>query len=187
MAATDEAGLLARAGRGDRAAFREFHDQLSTPLHSLALRMAGNASDAEDLLQETFVKIWRHAPNYDPRKSKPFTWAVTIMRRTCIDHQRHRRSRPVTEPWPEGPAGAMEPAVEETVRGQAERAEAVQNVRAALGHFAEPRRQALELALFSGLTHIEISQRLGQPAGTVKSWIRRGLLNLRETLTESGP
>lgn len=181
-----EADLLARTGRGDRAAFRGFYELVATPLHSLALRMVGNAEDAEDLLQEAFVKMWRYAGSYDARRARPFTWAVTILRNTCIDHLRQRRSRPQPVPLPESPADGPEPAVEESARRQAERSETVQSVRAALGRFATNQRGALELALFSGLTHTEIAQRMGQPAGTVKSWIRRGLLNLRETLAESG-
>jgi RNA polymerase sigma-70 factor (ECF subfamily) len=186
-AADREAGLLARAGQGDRTAFREFHDRLATPLHSLAFRMMGNAADAEDMLQETFLKIWRHASDYEARKSKPFTWAVTILRRTCIDQLRQRKSRPATEPWPEGSVQGIEPAVDEVARGHAMRAETTQTVRVALEDFATDQRRALELALFSGLTHAEIAQRLDQPPGTVKSWIRRGLIHLRATLTNSEP
>ncbi|HVU17807.1 MAG TPA: sigma-70 family RNA polymerase sigma factor [Candidatus Didemnitutus sp.] len=181
-----EAALLARSGQGDRVAFREFYDLVATPLHSLALRMMGNAEDAEDMLQEAFVKMWRYAASYDGHRARPFTWAVTVLRNTCIDHLRQRRSRPVVVPLPDAAEESPVLSVGESVRRGAERGEAVQAVRTALGGFAANQRGALEMALFSGLTHAEIAQRLGQPAGTVKSWIRRGLLNLRETLAESG-
>jgi RNA polymerase sigma-70 factor (ECF subfamily) len=184
--AAEEARLLARSGAGDREAFRLLYARYSAPLFSLAVRMVGNIGEAEELLQDAFMKVWRNASSYDPRKSRPFTWAVTVMRRTCIDHLRRRRRLPITTPLLEDDTAIDRPAGD-AVRRSAEASEDSELVRGAIAESPPNQRRALELALFSGMTHAEIAGRLGQPVGTVKSWIRRGLLDLRATLTEHNP
>src|SRR5208283_3472135 len=79
----EEVCLLAQTGVGDREAFRQLYDRYRVQLFSLAVRLVGNTGEAEELLQDAFVKIWRNAASYDSRKSRPFTWAVTILRRPC--------------------------------------------------------------------------------------------------------
>lgn len=179
----EEAGLLAQAGAGDRAAFRQLYARYSAPLFSLAVRLTGDAGEAEEALQDAFVKIWRNAATFDSRKSRPFTWAVTILRRTCIDLLRQRRRRPATLALAAaGDDAAPDHAAGANVRQAAEAREDSARLRGALAEIPPPRRHALELALFSGLTHAEIARHVAQPVGTVKSWIRRGLLDLRTTL-----
>jgi RNA polymerase sigma-70 factor (ECF subfamily) len=179
----EEACLLAQAGVGDREAFRQLYARYSAPLLSLAVRLVGNLGEAEELLQDAFVKIWRNAASYDPRKSRPFTWAVTVTRRTCIDHLRKRQRLPVTTPLADDESAA-DRAAGDAVRNSAEAREDSERLRGALAEAPPKQRQALELALFSEMTHVEIAERLEQPVGTVKSWIRRGLLDLRTTLEE---
>jgi RNA polymerase sigma-70 factor (ECF subfamily) len=177
----EEACLLAQAGVGDRDAFRKLYARYSAPLLSLAVRLVGNNGEAEELLQDTFMKIWRSAASYDPRKSRPFTWAVTITRRTCIDHLRKRSRLPQTTPLPEDDDTA-DVSKGDAVRRSAEAREDSERLRGALAESPPLQRRALELALFSEMTHVEIAKLLEQPVGTVKSWIRRGLLDLRTTL-----
>jgi len=186
-AAIEEACLLAQVGAGNREAFRLLYARYSAPLFSLAIRLVGDVGDAEEMLQDAFVKIWRHAASYDSRKSRPFTWAVTIMRRTCFDLLRKRRRLPMTAPLA-ADAGAL-PGYSsgETVRREAEAREDSERLLGALADSPPIQRRALELALFSGMTQSEIAQHLEQPVGTVKSWIRRGLLDLRTTLNDSAP
>lgn len=190
-AATDsseeELRLLTQVANGDRAAFRELYARYSPPLFALALRMVGNVEAAEELLQDAFVKIWRNASDYDARKSRPFTWAVTLVRRTCIDHLRKRGRIPAIVELPT--AGAAEPTAlaAESPRQVAAAHDDAARVRRALAALPEAQRGALELALFSGLSHSEIALRLGEPVGTVKSWVRRGLLELRANLLVSAP
>jgi RNA polymerase sigma-70 factor (ECF subfamily) len=186
-AVIEEACLLAQVGAGDREAFRLLYARYSAPLFSLAIRLVGDVSDAEEMLQDSFVKIWRHAASYDSRKSRPFTWAVTIMRRTCIDQLRRRRRLPMTEPLPADAGAPPGCYAGETVRREAEAREDSERLLGALAEVPQVQRRALELALFSGLTQSEIAQHLEQPVGTVKSWIRRGLLDLRTTLNDSAP
>jgi len=180
----EESRLLARAGAGDREAFRELYARYSTPLFSLAVRLVGSIGDSEELLQDAFMKIWRNAASYDPRKSRPFTWAVTVMRRTCIDHLRKRQRIPAMTPLLPDDAATLHSSAGDTVRHSAEAREDSERVRGALAGAPPHQRRALELALFSEMTHAEIARQLDQPVGTVKSWIRRGLLDLRTTLTE---
>lgn len=180
-----DSGLLARVGVGDRDAFRELYARYSAPLFSLAVRIVGNAGEAEELLQDTFVKIWRHAASHDPAKSRAFTWAVTILKRTCIDHLRKRRSRPVTTTLVS--ESIEDRSAREAGPRTAEAREDAERLRRALAEIPPEPRSALELALFSEMTQFEIAQRLGQPIGTVKSWIRRGMLGLRATLNDPRP
>lgn len=180
----DEIRLLAAVGAGDRAAFRQLYLHYSASLFSLAIRLIGEEGAAEEVLQDTFVKIWRHAAAYDARKSRPFTWAVTILRRTCIDHLRKHRHRPDAVPLPDDDSASTEFSAPETARQTTEVNETSQRLRATLSTITQPQRTALELALFSTLTQDEIALRLAQPVGTVKSWIRRGLLELRTTFNE---
>jgi RNA polymerase sigma-70 factor (ECF subfamily) len=112
---------------------------------------------------------------------------VTIARRTCIDHLRKRRHQPVTTSLV--PEEALNPglATGETVRSSAESREEVERLKGALADVPPNPRRALELVLFTELTQSEIAERLEQPEGTVKSWIRRGLMDLRKALTEGPP
>ena len=182
-AALEEACLLAQIGVGDSSAFRKLYDRYSTPLFSLGLRMLKNPSEAEEALQDTFVKVWKNAAYYDARKSRPFTWAVTIMRRTCIDRIRKLNREPEVTTFE--PEQDQEWATEETVRETVALNETRNQVQEALKNVPAKQKKALELALFSGMTHSEIANSLEQPLGTVKSWLKRGLFQLRNTLTES--
>jgi RNA polymerase sigma-70 factor (ECF subfamily) len=182
-----EIDLLARIGTGDREALRELYALHGAALFSLALRMTGSPADAEEVVQDTFVKIWRHAADYDARLSRPFTWAVTILRRTCIDRLRQQHRAPVATPLPLLADASPALATPEQTRATVDARDAAQRLRAALAQISSPQRDALELALFSPLTHAEIAAHLAQPTGSVKSWIRRGLLQLRTALADSEP
>lgn len=180
-----ETQLLAAIAGGDRAALRELYQRYGRPLFALAQRFVGDAGAAEEIVQDTLVKIWRQAGRYDGLKSRPFTWAVTILRRTAIDHQRRRGHPPVItalEPEQAADDTALDSA---TGRQAAETHENAERLQAALAKLPPPQRTAVELALFSTLTHAEIAARLGHPLGSIKTWIRRGLLDLRATLKES--
>jgi len=179
--APEEAQLLQQVGFGDRDALRRLYERFADPLFSLAVRMLGDSQEAEEALQDTFLKIWQHAKTYNPDKSRPFTWVVTIMRRRCIDSLRKRQRRFGTDSLEvENTLAAPGPAV----TTQVEASDTVDAVKAALSQAPEGQKKALEMALFSGMTHLEIAQTLKQPLGTVKSWLQRGLRQLRTTLHE---
>ncbi len=176
-----ETELLARIADGDTGAFSQFYDQLANVLFSIAVRILGDAHDAEDVVQEVFVLIWARAGSYDPKLGKPVTWAITLLRHKAIDRLRvsQRRHRLVEAATTEQLAGDIfhEAASDELLGKEAARA-----VRVAVAQLAPEQKQAIEMAFFSGLTQTEIADTLQAPLGTVKARIRRGMLELREAL-----
>ena len=189
----EDSRLLAACAEGDTGAFAQLYDRLSGPLHGLCLRMTGEAADAEDILQETFLTIWRRASSFDPDKGSAFNWAVHLTRCKIIDHlrSRGRRLRVLAPPDDPGAGEAAHPP-EAVATGPAagdatDRRERAGRVRVGLEALPPDQGHAIELAFFSDLTHHEISARLGQPLGTVKARIRRGLLRLRGLLKGEEP
>jgi RNA polymerase sigma-70 factor, ECF subfamily len=178
--------MIARIGRGDQSAFSALYDRLSGPLYSLALKILGDASDAQDTLQEVFVQIWSRAGTYDPEKSSVFSWAVLLTRSRAIDRLRARDRRlrvVVASATDQGKvAEATNASMVESAADTAERSDDASRVRYGLNNLPSEQRQAIDLAFFGYLTHHEIAAQLGQPLGTVKARIRRGLLRLREQL-----
>lgn len=176
---TENTELLSRIARGDETAFERFYDQFAHGLYSLVYKILNDEKETEDVIQEGFAQIWKKAGTYDGNRSSAFTWAVMIMRNKAIDHirSRQRQSRLVEE-------AALESSHDEDAREDDSVAlnEKRKIVRAALGKIPADQRQAIDLAFFSGLTQMQIAEKLGEPLGTVKARIRRGLLKLRESL-----
>jgi RNA polymerase sigma-70 factor (ECF subfamily) len=176
--------MLLRVGHGDQAAFSALYDRLSGPLYSLALKMLGDASDAQDALQEVFVQIWSRARTYDPEKSSVFSWAVLLTRSRAIDRlrARDRRLRVVVGSTADEAklTEATDASTVDSAADTANKKDEAAHVRSLLNNLPEDQRQAIELAFFEHRTHHEIAAQLGQPLGTVKARIRRGLLKLRE-------
>lgn len=190
----DDRRLLAEIVAGQPDAFAALYDRLSGPLFTLCLRMIGEAGEAEDILQEVFLTIWRRAATYDPARSSVFSWAVHLTRCRTIDHLRSRGRRlRVLGPAPESngygsdPAPALPEAAAATLSASddADRNEQAARVRSVLGALPTEQSQVIEMAFFSDLTHHEISARLAQPLGTIKARIRRGLLKLRDGLKKT--
>ena len=179
----DDAELVRRVAQGDRAAFSLLYDRLSTVLYSTALRILNDSKEAEDVIQEVFVQIWDKAVTYKPELGRPFNWAVTLTRNRSIDRLRALKRRyefiaEATETALTTPMFGPESGPEIYQRDQAS------HVRRALEGLPLDQRQALEMAFLGGMTQSEISEQLGQPLGTNKARIRRGLLKLRDVLTE---
>ncbi len=194
----DLAGLLARAGLGDRAAFARLYERSSAHLFAVILRINRDRSHAEDVLQEVFVKVWRHAESFDAAQSQPLTWLTSIARNHAIDGLRRQRVQPRIQPLPphggagpgDAPPDESDPYdnVEDTRPGplellsQASQARAITSCMQALN---AQQRQCVALAFYNGLSHAEVAEQLRQPLGTVKSWVRRGLLTLKNCLQRS--
>ena len=185
MAPTQEvellAGLLARAALGDRDAFRRLYQATAPKLLGVALRILRREDWAEEVLQECYVSVWRHAPEYRADRAAPMTWLTSIVRNRCLDWLR----RPNPEPLSEEAQQAIESdrpgplALLETGRDSAA-------LSRCLGGLEAKQRQAIALAFFDGLSHAELAQHLHQPLGTVKTWVRRGLARLRSCLELQG-
>lgn len=175
-----DAALLQEAGRGDREAFRFLYRRISKALYSAAFKFTGNAADSDELMQETFLELWKQAPKYNARLAQPLTFASRIARNRAIDRTRKkaRRSRiaensreDIVETTQSKPfAGAFE-----SLRAS----ESAQVIRKAFEVLTEDQRQVLELAYFGGLSQSEIANQESEALGTVKSRIRRGLERLR--------
>ena len=192
----DDRRLLEAVVSGQTDAFAALYDRLSGPLYAMCLRMTGDAAEAEDILQEACLTIWRRASTYDAAQSSVFSWAVHLTRCKAIDHLRSRGRRlrvmmpPDSDQGSEGP-GAAPRLTADTVPSNnlgaadtAELHEQAGQVRRGLDALPPDQCQAIELAFFGDLTHHEISARLGQPLGTIKARIRRGLLRLRDELKD---
>lgn len=173
--------LLRLIAASDRSAFAEFYDRHSTLMFSVACKILNNTTEAEDVLQETFLQIWEKAGKFDPRLGKASSWAAILVRNKAIDRIRasQRRIRLAEE------AGAEQAVVNEvndTANENIYGHEKAQAIQSAIVELPAEQRQAIELAYFSGLTQDQISKKLNEPLGTIKARIRRGLLKLRDQL-----
>lgn len=157
---------------------RQLYARFSAPLFSIASKILQNSQDAEDVLQTTFLQIWKGAGKYDPGRCSPFTWLVMITRSRAIDRlrQQQRHGRLITEAAEAEPDEPANPTPDKNAAEQEKR----DAIRAALGSIPVNQREAIEMAFFQGLTQTEISERLREPLGTIKARVRRGLLRLRE-------
>jgi RNA polymerase sigma-70 factor (ECF subfamily) len=175
--------LIHRMAGGDKDALAELYDSLARPLYSTAKFILGDASEAQDVVHDVFLALWRNAGSFDSSRGAAFSWAVTLTRNRSIDRLRTRanRARLLGQSLPDdlgyGSAESETGAEERVELG--ERAAAV---RSALAGLPSEQQRALELAFFSGLTQREIAEKLSEPIGTVKARIRRGLLKLRDAL-----
>ena len=180
----EDVACLERVAAGDQAAAAGLYDRHSRALYSLILRIVGDETEAEDVLQEVFAQAFRQAPRYDASRGAVAAWLLMMARSRAIDRIRARRARfeartgEVLQPLDEMPASQPDAA------SAMLDAEQTRLVRQALGELPLLQRMAIELAYYEGLSHTEIAERLEQPLGTVKTRIRLGLLKLREVLTE---
>jgi RNA polymerase sigma-70 factor (ECF subfamily) len=172
--------LLHAVARGDEAALATIYDRYASILLGLLLRILHSRGEAEDVLQEVFLQVWRRAADFDESRGRAFTWLVTLARSRAIDRLRalEARGRAAT-------AAAAEPSEQVGDAGaDALRAEQREIVRRALAELSEDQRTTLLLAYQEGLTQTEIAARLNQPLGTVKTRTRAGLMKLRDLLRD---
>ncbi len=178
-----DVALLQAIARGDEASLARLYDQYRVILFGLLVRILNSREEAEDVLQEVFLQVWRRAGDYDEQRGKPFTWLVTLTRSRAIDRLRvlSARQRLATSVAQDQPAEASD-ALKETVHSEQK-----DIVRQALEELPEEQRRTLLLAYFEGLTQTEIAAKLNAPLGTVKTRMRSAMTKLRETLrTQTG-
>lgn len=158
----------------------ELYDRHARPIYSLALRILGDVTEAEDVVQEVFSQAWRQASRYSASRGAVAAWLLTLARSRAIDRLRARRARPagVTDDRAAGQVVDAGPPVDSQVLSS----EQVARVRAALEELPVLQRAAIELAYYEGLTHAEIAARLEEPLGTVKTRIRLAMMKLRDVL-----
>jgi len=174
--------LLKAIAARDEAALAQLYDRYDRILFGLLMRILNNREEAEDVLQEVFLQVWRKAADFDERRGRPFTWLVTLARSRGIDRLRTIASRErVAE------AGARE--VSEVISDAATdalKSEQRGLVSDALAKLPDEQKRPIMLAYFDGLTQSEIATRLGAPLGTVKTRMRTGMIRLRELLAGQG-
>jgi len=166
---------LAATASGDRKAFADLYRMASPTLMAVALRVLARRDAAEDVLQEAFLAIWDKASQYQAERGAPLAWMAMVVRHRAIDRVRRERRRGedvFASPDEAGDVPSMTAAADGATR----------DVLACLARLPPAPRQALWLALRHGFTHEEVAARVDRPLGTVKSWIRRGLLDLKECL-----
>ena len=169
--------LISLVETGDPDAFATLYDRHSRAAFSLAYRMMGDKQAAEDLLQDAFLKVWRGATSYRTERGSLRTWILSIVHNRGIDQLRSTASRRRTQEKVEASSPVSQPSEAFAATWRNTQRE---QVREALGTLPEEQLKILELAYFSGYTHVEISELLGLPLGTVKGRMRLGLKKIRD-------
>ena len=184
------AHLLARSGLGDRAAFARLYQRTAGHLLAVVLRIQRDRALAEDLLQEVYVNVWKAAADFDAARAQPLTWLTRIARNKAIDSLRRQAAQPQLDSASADADDGDEAhdrvaATPDDGPGPLDllsRASEVRELDQCLQHLSAPQRQSVALAFYDGLSHAEVAERLREPLGTVKSWVRRALQTLRGCL-----
>jgi len=169
--------LLAQCSLGNRQAFETLYRGVSPRLHGVALRFMGRQDLAEDVLQESFVRIWYNASRYEAHLSAPLTWMINITRNLAIDQLRKHREQPLGDGQEEAMADES-PCAHELLDSERE----AHALNRCLESLEGMQRQSITVAYFQGLSCSELADHLAAPLGSVKSWIRRGMERLRRCL-----
>jgi RNA polymerase sigma factor (sigma-70 family) len=186
----DLSRLLARSGLGDRAAFATLYERTSSHLFAVVLRINRDRAQAEDILQEVYVNVWRAASSFDAAQSQPLTWLTSIARNRAIDSLRRLQTQPQLRSGPQAEGRESEDDdVYDTVADDApgpldllSRAAEARSLAACMDQLSATQRQSLALTFFQGLSHAEVAAQMRQPLGTIKSWVRRSLVALKSCL-----
>ena len=181
--------LLGRAGLGDRAAFATLYERTSSHLLGVVLRIQRDRAQAEDILQEVYVNVWRAAQSFDAAQSQPLTWLSSIARNRAIDSLRRTQTQPKFRSTISSTTLDEETDVYDTVASDApgpldllSRASDARALSSCMQGLSAQQRQSVALAFFDGLSHAEVAEQMRQPLGTVKSWVRRALMSLKGCL-----
>lgn len=169
---------LSRVGDGDRAALRQVYDLTSAKLFGICLRICGDRAVAEDVMQDVYIKVWQRAGRFDAERGSPITWLATIARNAALDWRRSPAARPtesddvlaaVADPSPDAEALVI-------AAGTGSR------ITRCLGELEKHEAGAIRSAFYDGSSYPELAARAKVPLGTMKSWIRRALIKLRECI-----
>jgi len=175
--------LLERIRGSDASALDALYARYASPVYSLVWKILQNAEESEDVALDVFWQIWRQADRYDPSRGAPPAWIFTVARSRAIDRLRARQRREDRTISFDDPTAKLDPLDEEAGPDQVASFRQTRDaVREALQTLPPAQREAVELAFFKGLTHVEIAAKLRQPLGTVKTRIRQGLIRLRRQL-----
>lgn len=175
--------LLERIRKGDSSALDVLYGRYAAAVYFLVWKILQSTEEAEDVALDVFWQVWRQADRYDPARGAPPAWIFTVARSRAIDRLRARHRREDRTISFDDPDANLDPLDDQATPDQvASFRQARDAVREAMKTLSPAQREAVELAFFKGLTHVEIAERLKQPLGTVKTRIRQGLLKLRKHL-----
>ena len=169
--------LLAKSAQGDRQSFASLYQPTSAAIYGMCVHLLRNTDEAQDVLQETYIQVWHHAGEYHADRGTPITWMMSIGRYRCLDALRRRRHHVDFQPV-ESIQESDAPGPMQMADAQSER----QRLSDCLKDLDERYRSTIEMAYYRGFTHQELAMAMGQPLGTTKSLVRRGLLVLRRCL-----
>jgi RNA polymerase sigma-70 factor (ECF subfamily) len=172
--------LLAAVAKGDQVAFERLYAATRAKLYGVVLRILRRTDLADEVMQETYLKVWRNAGDFNPRIATPVTWMVAIARNTALDLLRKK-----TESALEDEPGVLEPAAEQAdPLATREMTEELRRLLACMGGLEEDHRRAVLLAYYNGWSRDQLASRFDKPVNTIKTWLRRGLIQIRECLAE---
>jgi RNA polymerase sigma-70 factor (ECF subfamily) len=179
---TDDAvaELLAGCARLDRPAFQRLYDGTAPQLLGCLIRILRNRALAEDALQDVYVQVWNRAGQYEPGRGSAWGWLIAVARYRAIDLRRREGRRPTGTDMPLEDIPADDESVDPSVFGLGERA--TRMLSHCMGVLQPRQRDCIVLAFQGGLSHAEVATEMGEPLGSVKSWIRRGLSALKRCL-----
>jgi RNA polymerase sigma-70 factor, ECF subfamily len=170
----DDAALIARLRAGDGNAMADLYDRYSGIVYGVALRVLGDTTAAEDVLQEVFLQLWRRPQAFNADRGRLAPWLAVIARNRAIDFRRKRTPAEDIDELPISTGVNLEDLAAQRM--------AIEKVRGVLAGLPGEQRKALEMAFFEGMTHTEIAAKTGEPLGTVKTRIRSALLAVRKAL-----
>jgi len=183
LSALSDVDLISRVSDGDPKALEVLYERYSRVVYSFALRIVGDPQIAEELLQEVFFRAWQQGKAFRETRGAFVTWLLSITHNMAIDEVRKRRRRPqkADSEEPELVLAGV-PDTSQDVESEVWLSSLRTTIEAAMVQLPAPQREAIELAYFQGLTQREISERLSEPLGTIKTRMRLGIQKLREQL-----
>jgi RNA polymerase sigma-70 factor (ECF subfamily) len=184
LAPQDDSELIRRLKRRDAQAMGELYDRFGKLVYAMIVRIASDSLLAEDLLLETFLKVWNRVVEFDSEREALGPWVATIARNHAIDYLRSTEGRLSQARYKI--ARLERPELYLDFGADVDHRDRVQRVRQAFEKLSDDQRRALDLAYFEGLSESEIAARLQQPLGTVKMWVRSALQVLRHDMTQAG-
>jgi len=174
--------LIARVANRDKRALEELYDRYAASALGLALKMLGERTLAEEIVQEAYWRVWKRAATFELERGQFTAWLFGIVHNLCIDEIRRRRARPATLSTDSEDVAILDlPDVSMDVPASALQSVTGEQVRSALSSLPAAQRSVIELAYFEGLTHQEIAAQLNEPIGTIHTRARLALQKLRET------